>query len=184
MTGPYPGRAQAALSTLPASLAARPRDRRGLPIPFVQHLGPDGQPDFTQIDASKVIRCAREHRCGLCGEPLHGKVSFLGGPRSAAAQGGHGAYIDPPMHPECARAALDLCPHMAVQQALRVRGDASNLTPHHDPHKPDRWVLLTAPGFSAELTPDALIFLPHPPGTKRHFQYEGGLLHETTGDAP
>src|SRR5690349_19119406 len=71
----------------PARLAARPRDRRGLPIPPV-NLHPEpatGQPtvDFTTINTTTSTALAAERRCSLCGEAIGYWVAFLGGPRAA-----------------------------------------------------------------------------------------------------
>lgn len=59
---------------LPARLAARPRDRRGLPIPPV-NLHPDpatgrSAVDFTTINTTTSTGLAAERRCSLCGEAI------------------------------------------------------------------------------------------------------------------
>lgn len=71
---------------LPARLAARPRDRRGLPIPPV-NLHPDpatGEPgvDFTTINTIVSTALAADRRCSLCAGEI-GYWAFLGGPRAA-----------------------------------------------------------------------------------------------------
>jgi len=183
----YGRAAQAALHRLPAGLSARPRDRRGLPVPFVQGYDEVGEPDFTLIDANAVLKCAKGRLCGLCGRKLGSRVSFLGGPKAASNRGGAGAYMDPPMHPECADAALTLCPHIAVQHALRnwKNPDApwDIVTPEHlDLTKPTAWIMLTARAFDFQVTPaQGILFFPQPGSTRRTFTYDPAThaLNET-----
>lgn len=175
----YTDRVQAALAALPPKLAARPRDARGLPVPFVQTIKPDGTPDFTTIFAPRVQECAQRNLCALCGDTLGYYVAFLGGPNAASNRGGQGAYIDPGMHPECADAALKLCPHIAVQNAIRARNapDANEygaITTHPalSMDKNDTWVLLIARSFKYTLDRSGFIFLPSRTIRRREFTYD------------
>ena len=101
---------------IPGALAERPRDARGFPITFVTLITSDGRPDFTTIDAAKIIRCIKEHLCGMCGTKLLGggvltfEVAFIGGPLSIENRN----FLDPPMHQECAAYAMQVCPHIAI----------------------------------------------------------------------
>ena len=100
---------------VPASLAARPWDeRRNLPIPVVSMF--EGKPNFAAINGQVAVNLASQRRCGLCGDPLTYWVAFLGGAQAAAA----GTYGDPPMHVDCAEAAVRLCPHIALSHHRRV----------------------------------------------------------------
>lgn len=95
----------------PPGLARRPRDRRGYPITFITWINPEtGVPDFRVTDAERLAMVLRRRLCGLCGVPLGGNVFFIGGPLSVES----GAFTDPPMHRECARYALRVCPFLAV----------------------------------------------------------------------
>jgi len=81
---------------LPPRLAARPRDRRGLPIPPV-NLHPDpatGEPriDFTTINTTVSADLAADRRCSLCSGQTGYWVAFLGGPRAAELM----RYTGPP----------------------------------------------------------------------------------------
>ena len=72
---------------LPARLAARPRDRRGLRIPPV-NLHPDPatgalRADFTTINTTISTALAAERRCSLCGGEIGYWAAFLGAPRAA-----------------------------------------------------------------------------------------------------
>src|SRR5437763_16190141 len=81
---------------LPARLAARPRERRGLPIPPV-NLHPDPatgelKVDFTSINTTVSSALAADRRCSLCAGRIEYWVAFLGGPRAAELM----QYTDPP----------------------------------------------------------------------------------------
>jgi hypothetical protein len=80
---------------MPARLAARPRDRRGLPIPPV-NLHPDPatgelKVDFT-INTTISTDLAAARRCSLCAGEIGYWVAFLGAPRAAELM----QYTDPP----------------------------------------------------------------------------------------
>jgi hypothetical protein len=97
---------------IPAPLDKRPRDRRGLPIPWVNLIDAAGKPHFTINDHEKVEQAARESLCGLCGERLTNGGWFVGGP---LCFGERGAFVDPHMHEDCAKYALQVCPFIAVK---------------------------------------------------------------------
>ncbi|WP_099020845.1 hypothetical protein [Mycolicibacterium palauense] len=171
---------------LPAALAARPHDRRrGLPIPFVNET-PDGEVDFAAIQASQVLRCARERLCGSCGQPLAWWVAFLGGPESATQR----AYLDPGMHPDCAEAALTLCPHIARRHHRRApehRLAAGVITPDTMTEtKPQRWVMGICRDYEARIVAPRsaqahVLFLPRPFHRTRTWSYTAaGHLTEDT----
>jgi hypothetical protein len=100
---------------MPAGIAALPRDARGYPIPFTVFVDADGTPDFRVIDQEKLVACARERRCGLCGDPLGYWIAFVGGPVSHANR----EFADAPMHRECASYAMAVCPFLALRRAHR-----------------------------------------------------------------
>jgi hypothetical protein len=94
---------------IPYRLAGRPRDARGLVIPFVQFIKADGTPDFRVLDDALMARAVRHRLCGLCGDKIRGDVYFIGGPLCVE----NGFFYDPPMHKDCARYAICTCPHLA-----------------------------------------------------------------------
>jgi hypothetical protein len=112
---------------MPPSLAARPRDPRGFPITFVTLIDHKGKPDFTTIDARKIIACIQQSRCGMCGEAWPSMsnspegarrsddhlMAFIGGPLSCQNRN----FLDPPMHVECAEYAMKVCPHITTPTA-------------------------------------------------------------------
>ena len=101
---------------MPERLAARPFDRkRKLPIPYVNDAG-DGVHDFTVVIAEKGYEVGTSRRCGLCGQQLDYWIAFLGGPSTVTNR----LYTDPPMHVDCAKASLRLCPYIARRNMKRV----------------------------------------------------------------
>ncbi|MFC8722572.1 hypothetical protein [Kitasatospora sp. NPDC057198] len=173
------------LSWLPPGLGTRPVDlRRGLPIPAV-NVHPDGAVDFISINSEKAVELAVTGRCALCARRMGGPVAFLGGPKAAEA----GFYSDPPMHEECAEAALTLCPHIArphVRRASERRRehDATHAVGFSD-EKPSEWVLLVCDGYGSTLAPAVdggvvPIFVVGDVLRVRRFGYQEGALAEIT----
>ena len=101
---------------IPMKLNHRPK-YKGLPIPFiVQYYR--GVPDFRVTDPNKWQTCVEEKRCGLCGlkhesgRPLF----FIGGSISHETR----LFTDPPMHFECARYAMKVCPFLYLKDKTYV----------------------------------------------------------------
>lgn len=97
---------------IPRALRKRPKDRRGYPIPFIVLIDTAKRPHFTINNASRVIDAGRKKLCGLCGSKLRGNIAFVGGP--ICFDSPMGAFSDPPMHAECARYAIRVCPYLAA----------------------------------------------------------------------
>lgn len=104
---------------IPARMSHLPLDRRGYPIPWIVMRDRHGVAHFTINDHAKVRQCAKFGLCGICGKalgthvpknPLKGAY-FVGGP--ACFYSTRGAFLDPPMHRECAEYALRVCPYIA-----------------------------------------------------------------------
>src|SRR6266511_5752436 len=107
---------------LPPGLAARPRDRRGLPIPPV-NVDPDPANggmlvDFTTINTTVSTDLVADRRCSLCSGEMGYWVAFLGGPRAAELM----RYTDPPGCVDCMKSAVTLCPFIVVERHQRLRG--------------------------------------------------------------
>ena len=106
---------------IPASLQDNDRDRRGLPIPFVVYRDVKGAPHFSVNDTAAVDEVLEKKLCGLCGKPLlPGQIWFAGGPGSSFMA--DGMYIDPFMHEDCGRYAMQVCPFLAAPNYRRVEG--------------------------------------------------------------
>ncbi len=99
------------------------RDRRGYPIPQMVLIDTDGRPHFTINEEPTRQRLLREDRCSICGgKLLRGRWS-VGGPASAFHE--NGAYLDPPMHYECCRYAMQVCPYLAMPSYTKRIDDAT-----------------------------------------------------------
>ena len=170
---------------MPEALAARPRDaRRGVPIPPVNvhpdpHGGTGTHVDFTTINTSTSSHLAAGRRCSLCGEAMEYWVAFLGTPRAAELL----RYTDPPGHPECMRAALTLCPHIALARHRRARADrpsAGIMPPGSHADKPDGWTLGITRSYRSMILPahGFTVYLPAPFRTVHAYRYgPDGQLH-------
>ncbi|GAA1810961.1 hypothetical protein GCM10009682_35670 [Luedemannella flava] len=165
-------------TALPASLAARPRDpRRGLPIPPV-NLHPDEHTgtaaiDFTTINTPISTRLAAERRCSLCGVEMGYWVAFLGAPRAAELL----RYSDPPGCPDCMRAAVRLCPFIAISRHRRARADrpgAGVMPASANASKPDSWVLGITRRYRSVFVPEEgfTVYFPAPFRTIETYVYD------------
>lgn len=92
---------------IPKRLRQRPR-QGGLPIPYVNSIGPLGA-DFRTVDNALRLDCGRRHLCGLCGQKLKTPVVLIGSEDDLAIK----RWFDPPMHEECAVYAAMACPYLA-----------------------------------------------------------------------
>jgi hypothetical protein len=98
---------------LPKRMQALPKDARGFPIPHIVAYDSHGKPQFTVNDQHKVLLALTDGLCAICGQPLpKSDVWMVGGPRSAFDP--RGCYVDGPLHGDCARYALRVCPYLAV----------------------------------------------------------------------
>lgn len=172
-----------AIPPLPRTLEARPKDRRGLPIPLVTVVDPSsGIPDFTAVDGTRSLHAGRNRLCGLCGVPMGYWVAFLGGPGAADQR----SYVDPPMHPECSAAATRLCPHIAHRRPTRsTKITANTITPPgFILDKPDTWIMGITRTYKVAVHGGSAIFRPAPFHRTRRLSYDPtGQLQEETPPA-
>ena len=122
---------------IPARMRYLPRDRRGYPIPFIVFRDTDRNPHFTINDDQRRAFVLKHDRCGICNHALFRGRWYVGGPASAFDP--RGAYLDPPMHHECAEYALQVCPYLAAPSYSRLI-DGKTL----DPEKADATIVLDA----------------------------------------
>ena len=121
----------------PEDLADRPRSEEGgVPVPFVCQ-DEDGGFDIRAVRKRRAIQCALSRICGLCGISLGWPVAFLGSEQEAAGNALH----FPPLHEDCAKAALWLYPPLGPG-VLGIEG------------APESWVLVTTGGFELERPAD------------------------------
>lgn len=128
---------------LPPAVAALPRDRRGYPV-FVcvtpaGGVPEDGVVDFRLLNLDHHVRCARQSLCAICGRRLHRDYVFIGGPMCCQNR----VFGDGPMHEQCARYALAVCPYLT--NAHREYSQTPSEGSFHDPNvileKPERLLL-------------------------------------------
>jgi hypothetical protein len=136
---------------LPKRLRTRPRDKRGYPIPFIVLVDRSHEPQFTINDVRQTGACITKKLCSLCGKRFEDGMWFVGGSRCFMHE--HGAFIDPPMHHECAEYALQVCPFLAAPSYAKRIDDrklkAENMpkgmllarVDHMPPDQPERFGL-------------------------------------------
>lgn len=91
---------------VPPLLLGRPR-YKGMIVPYtVAKVGKVW--DFKALDTDKANECLNHRKCGMCGYTMTGPLAFIGGPESMA----HHSFTDVPMHPVCARYAMQVCPFL------------------------------------------------------------------------
>lgn len=105
---------------LPERIASLPRDSRGYPIPYIIFINDDGKPIFTINDIDKVQQAIAQNLCHICGQPLENLVWFTGGPGSALLNNQWGVYNDGPMHCDCMRFAMAVCPHLSHKMTKAI----------------------------------------------------------------
>lgn len=102
---------------IPALMKGLKRDHRGYPIPAGVLIDADGKAHFTINDEVKRQTAIKKGLCAICGHKLMKMRWFVGGPLSAFHA--FGSYIDPPMHEQCAKYALRVCPYLAAPRYVR-----------------------------------------------------------------
>lgn len=167
---------------IPDRLAALPVcPRRGLPIPYANVITAGGSADFATLDSRCVHDVALQRVCGVCGQELDYWIVFAGGPRCATDR----AYVDPPMHHECARAALRLCPYLFRQDMKRRKSTAPGAgTPMgFTEAKPEAYLLYVTRSYKITITEGGIIFTPAPAVRIERYDYVDGRLTLLSGPA-
>lgn len=106
---------------IPERMKHLPRDARGYPVPVLVLRDTDGKPHFAINDNDVWMHVVKNDLCAICGKPHDELRWFVGGPGSAFSP--QGAYIDPPLHKECAEYALQVCPYLALPKYMKSVGD-------------------------------------------------------------
>lgn len=96
------------------------RDERGYPIPVMVFRDRNGKPHFTINNDYVWLELLRNDQCSICGQKLMRLRWFVGGPLSAFHE--RGAYLDPPLHRDCMRYAMQTCPYLATPNWSRAIG--------------------------------------------------------------
>lgn len=170
---------------IPEFMKDLPVDPRGYPIPYIVLKDDDGTAHFIVNDHHAVVRCTRHDLCSICGKPLETLRMFVGGVRNAFHR--NGAYIDPPMHPECCRYALQVCPFLAVpsyhgvkdvtKHIERVQADATFVDNTSVRGKPVMFVAIVVPQkYDLVFDGSAMVFKPHRPYRSIEYWRDGKQL--------
>lgn len=121
----------------------------------------------------RAAECGQRRLCSPCGTALGYRIGFLGGPASARNR----LYTDPPGHPDCLRAAVTLCPHIAIGRARRAttrRLDPDTVTPPgFDDAKPTEWILGISRDYRMLWRRGILVFRPAPFTALERWTYDG-----------
>lgn len=108
---------------LPQRMRTLSRDKRGFPIPFIVLRDSTGMPQFTINDMRRIDDCRRKRLCSICGKRFdRNEMWFVGGSRCFLHE--DGAFLDPPVHLECAEYALRVCPFLAAPHYAKRIDDA------------------------------------------------------------
>lgn len=104
---------------MPPRIAALKRDRRGYPIPrFIDRSADiDGDPDFRIMDGTWLIKCVKQRKCWICGNPLGRYMTFPIGPMCVINRN----IAEPPSHLECCHYSVKVCPFLAVPAMRRIK---------------------------------------------------------------
>jgi hypothetical protein len=114
---------------MPAGVSARPRDARGYPVLAISPWR-DGEPVFAVTSPERILVCAVERRCSICGlglgkGPVWRVVGADEAAAIAAASGEHDGFenaartVEPPGHQACMLYAAVVCPWLARPNARR-----------------------------------------------------------------
>lgn len=144
---------------IPERMQTLPKDARGYPIPFNVFRDDVGAPHFAINDHAKAMECITRRLCPICGGPHTRTAWMAGGPLSAFHP--HGSYFDQPMHEECVKYAIVVCPYLAMPKYAK-RIDTKTLNPEHVsehrvfadltqmPDRPDPFVLVETQGVEVQ----------------------------------
>lgn len=178
------------MTTLPTSLVARRlarelpksmrtllKDDRGYPVPYIVLIDKTGRPQFTINDHEKVLTCISKKLCSICGKRITGGFWFVGGSRCFLHE--HGAFLDPPLHLECAEYALAVCPFLAARRYTDRLDDrllGTNLpenmalvkADYMPPNLPERFGLGHADTFSSRRGEGQVVIFP---GTWNYLEF-------------
>lgn len=111
---------------MPAAIAARPRDARGFPVLAITPWR-DGVPEFAVTSPARILVCAVERRCSICGLGLgKGPVWRVVAADEAVAIAADpvrfenvAVTVEPPGHRLCMLYAAVVCPWLARPNARR-----------------------------------------------------------------
>jgi hypothetical protein len=150
---------------IPRHLENRPRFR-GLPIPYIALIKPDGQPDFRVTDEEARREVIQNRRCQLCSEALGKYIFFVGGTEAAK----HNQYFEPAAHLDCLVYAMQVCPFIIgriehadpdkIQEQMPM-GYQVHVSKAYTVVKNPYWVIKKATGYDLlAVAPNEIIVMP------------------------
>lgn len=117
---------------MPPRIAQLPQDPKGMPVPYTVWRKPTHYHDiatgqviyrtdyqFAVNDHNRTIECADNKLCSICGHGLQDDDWVIGGPLSAFMP--NGVFADLPIHYECGKYALKVCPYLAVPSYVNLK---------------------------------------------------------------
>jgi hypothetical protein len=165
--------------TIPPCLAHLPM-HGNLPVPWFT-AWPNGKPDFRMRDPKRNNEAVRNGLCGICGrwiqlKPRTATLVYVVGPLCLKERVVYG----PPQHEECARAAIELCPFLALEERDRSEraGSENTIVPREEvPPKPSRVGLAFVRRYSWVRGPSAQLYsFIDEPERVEWWTYQGGKL--------
>lgn len=155
-------------------------DERGYPIPFFVPII-NGKPEFRFQDVHKQRRCLDEKLCSICGKKLYDKSYwFISGPLGLQNQ----TASDPPMHEDCARFSITVCPHLIYQNAERRTTPLKEGNAFRNPSqvldKPSEIYLVKADKYNAVRFAGQRIIKFRPKYKERYAYEDGRLIRQET----
>jgi len=157
---------------------------RRLPVPFSAERDETGRGVFTALDPVHKEQIIRYRLCGVCGKHMGYWIVFLGDEVSAVPGG---IYVDPPMHEECALAAIEVCPYIKLERVPRrpLAPQDVMIAPAGSFDGPKRpWVMAVTRDFKMVphrawgRGPVTLVYQPTRIMRTRRFEYREGRLAE------
>jgi hypothetical protein len=140
----------------------------GYVIHFTLPVDKDGKPQFRSLNRDKQVQCVHQARCHLCGERLYPPYWFICGEWEVK---GKVISSNGPMHEECARYAIAVCPflsnpnYQSKASAFEGRsfGVILDMMAHGVTGKNvrarERMALCTAPSYRCDTTKQILDFV-------------------------
>lgn len=169
-------------------------DPRGYPIPDIILRGRDGTAHFAINDERRRLeKHILGDCCPICGGRLARARWFIGGPRSAFDP--RGAYNDTPVHDECMRYAMRVCPYLATQsyqgavgarkmpeeerKGMIIRDLADQPNIENIPKRPELFVCVQAIGQTVHVQTRMLV--PRRPYRRIEFWQNGKQIDRAEG---
>lgn len=125
----------------------------GFPVHFTVFRDKQGVPDFQVMYETRRIECFRKNWCHLCGRNLApGPYHFIGSEKCIRLR----AFIDGPMHIECAEYAAKVCPFLSSPSyhgQIQWIEDDGSVTKEYRDTRPNRMALAAASRYVVARNP-------------------------------